>query len=45
MYLNENNAKKFNFSEKKDCFIRSIRQVNCFLNKIIKFNQLKKLFK
>lgn len=28
--------KKFNFKEKKQCAIRSLREVNCFLSKLNK---------
>lgn len=40
--------KKFNFSEKKDCAINSIKEIECFLrnlNKICKSFQIYNIFK
>lgn len=36
---------KFNFHQKKDCAIKSLREVNCFLSNLNKAFTIKKLFK
>lgn len=36
---------KFNFHQKKDCTIKSLREVNCFLSNLNKAFTIKKLFK
>lgn len=38
-------GKKFNFSEKKKCAIRSLKEVNCFLSNLNKACTIKKLLK
>ncbi len=37
--------KKFNFCEKRDCAIKSINEVNCFLCNLNRVFTIKKLFK
>ena len=48
MATNNFNKKKFNFSEKKDCTIRSIKEIEfflCNLNKALKSFKIYKFFK
>lgn len=35
-YRNENKKERINFTEKKDCCIKSLKEVNCFLCNIKK---------
>lgn len=37
--------KKFNFCEKRDCAIKSIKEVNCFLCNLNKACTIKRIFK
>ena len=37
--------KKINIFEKKDHIIKSIFEVNCFLNKLLKVKKIKNIFK
>lgn len=39
------NKKKFNFLEKKQCAIKSLREVNCFLYNLNKVCTIKKIIK
>ena len=39
------NKKKFNFTEKKQCVIKSLREVNCFLYNLNKACSIKKIIK
>ena len=46
--MSDKNKKKFNFTEKKDCTIRSIKEIECFLcnfNKAIKSFKIYKFLK
>lgn len=42
---NIKNKKKFNFSEKKNNTIKSLSEVECFLQNLKKINKLKNLYK
>ena len=37
--------KKFNFCEKRDCAIKSIKEVNCFVCKLKKAGTIKRIFR
>ena len=39
------NKKRFNFSQKKDCAIKSLYEINCFLNKLNTAYTIKKILK
>ena len=45
MDYNKKNKKKFDFKQKKDCAIKSIDEVNCFLLNLNKARIIKKIIK
>lgn len=45
MDSNKKKCKKFDFKQKKDCAINSLKEVNCFWNNFSKIYTIKKIIK